>query len=75
MKVYPNPSNGIFNIETGFDCSELIITDLNGKVVYSDENPATNFSIDLQKLPQGMYILRTGTDDYISAIKKISIIK
>ncbi len=57
--VYPNPTNGNFSIDLGssFENLSISITDINGKLIYS--NSATNSQILNMNLkePTGIYIV------------------
>ena len=74
VKVYPNPSNGVFNISIDKFVGNinLQVTDINGKVVYTTKNDSFNLekTIDLTNLQSGMYILK-GTSDNFNFIEKI----
>ncbi len=60
-KVYPNPSNGIFNIEIKSEHPRdylIVIYDMQGKPVYFSEEKnalSINQQIDLQKHAKGIY--------------------
>lgn len=65
VKVYPNPGNGIYTVEvqggnTSF--TEVEVTDLTGRVVYSMQNipslVAQRFTISAPHLPAGIYLLK-----------------
>lgn len=59
-KVYPNPANGRFTIETdasNFDGFKLIIIDLKSKIVYSTRLYETISDIDISFLDNGMYFM------------------
>ncbi len=72
--VYPNPSNGIFNIQINkfFGKISLRVTDLNGRVVYAEKDASFNSSkeINLSHLQSGMYIINVEADQ-LSFSKKI----
>ncbi|KOY84767.1 hypothetical protein AD998_00110 [bacterium 336/3] len=76
IKVYPNPTEGSFNI--AFDKI------LNGKIelklynavgallkTYSYENPSDIQAINLESMPKGLYVLRVNNDGKIGSIKVI----
>ena len=75
ITLFPNPNNGKFSIEFNSllqnDRSEIIITDLTGKQVYSDfiskEEIVKQF--DLSSINKGMYILMV-RDKQILVTKK-----
>jgi|GEM_PF-2028231 len=70
VTIRPNPNNGNFEIMTGPDFQyRMEVTDVMGRVLrtYLDLM-GTNFQVDLQGYPAGMYLLKiydtTGTVDY-----------
>ena len=60
INVYPNPTNGILNIHTGYRNVEYIICNIEGKELARFKNtPDMNeFSIDLSSLENGVYHLK-----------------
>jgi len=76
IKVYPNPCNGIFNLEiTGIEKSHKIIYvyDLSGKTVYEKKAGSGYFfsdKIDISKYQNGIYLLnvRIGNIKYTKNI-------
>jgi hypothetical protein len=68
-RIYPNPTDGVFSFSFTAEPSPLTIsiTDVNGKVVYHEENDHTtgryNRDIDLKDLPQGNYIIAVKQDE------------
>ncbi|WP_121666461.1 T9SS type A sorting domain-containing protein [Mesonia aquimarina] len=60
VKVYPNPSQGRFTIDTGMNSAEdveLKVVSLNGQVVFEEQMNQTKKEISLSGLANGMYIL------------------
>ena len=58
--IYPNPSTGIFNIQSNksIENAAIIISDLNGRIVHqSKADNLQNKAIDLHHLQKGIYIL------------------
>jgi hypothetical protein len=62
IHVYPNPSDGLINFESGgliTDPVTVKIMDFSGRILYS--NPALSpdkvLSLDLSEYPAGIYIL------------------
>lgn len=61
--IFPNPTDGVFAFSFRSDPGPIAIsiTDVNGKVVYHENNDNTsgsyNRDIDLKGLPQGNYII------------------
>lgn len=65
LNIYPIPTNNILNIETHFDNKVFFeIIDISGKTVFSScfQNKTT---IDVSKLPQGIYNIRLLNSDKI----------
>ena len=57
--IYPNPSNGVFNIITTSNSnSEITISDVSGKVVYNNNTNLNNVSVDLSEINKGIYIVK-----------------
>ncbi|WP_329806993.1 LamG-like jellyroll fold domain-containing protein [Flavobacterium facile] len=56
IKIYPNPSNGIFAIETQED-STVEVFDMIGKKVYSNKVSVGSSNIDLSNYTNGIYLL------------------
>lgn len=74
IKVYPNPSNGAFNISIDQFVGNinLQVTDINGKIVYDVKNDDFNLekTINLSHLQSGIYILK-GTGDNLNFTEKL----
>jgi hypothetical protein len=72
--VYPNPSNGIFNIALGtIQPTQIVAYDLTGKIVYDKkEITVTNFEtkIDLSNVSPGIYFVKISNNDQIT-VKRI----
>ena len=73
LNVYPNPTDGILNVE--IDASKLINTriiifDAAGRVLESREIPGATTSIDLSKYNPGTYYLKIETDNG-SEVRKV----
>jgi hypothetical protein len=77
LKIYPNPSDGIFTIELNKTESNKVsieILDITGKLVYINDYPVMGTLkeiIDLQNLNKGMYFLRVKEEEKISTVKII----
>ncbi|MFB6317464.1 T9SS type A sorting domain-containing protein [Saccharicrinis sp. FJH54] len=68
FKVYPNPGNGLFTIETGSGdkISHIQVTDLKGRMVYDGlADGQFKQSINLQHLFTGIYMLKVETGDKV----------
>ncbi|MEP6277596.1 MAG: T9SS type A sorting domain-containing protein, partial [Nonlabens ulvanivorans] len=80
--VYPNPSNGVFNVSTANATNSgdavITISDLNGRRVFTRDvknlSGNLNETIDVQNLTNGLYLLQVqqGTS---TSVEKIIITK
>jgi acyl-CoA thioesterase I len=76
LKAYPNPvTEGIVNFELPVGTSgmsELSITDISGKVIYSKQNCEQFESIEFTKYPSGLYFVkfRNNTNTTVGKIIK-----
>lgn len=59
-KYWPNPTNGIVNIEVDRDVEELMITDMNGKVLIRLDNLVKDraVQVDFSQYSTGIYLIR-----------------
>ena len=75
INIYPNPSNGIFNITGEFNSSSNIIitvSDITGKVVLNKElNNVSilNQEIDLKNNNKGIYFIKINNDEKVATYK------
>jgi len=67
-KVFPNPSNGIININLTDVSGNLEIVDLLGNVQFS-KNGYLNGKVDLSLLPKGLYTLKITTGNKLFSNK------
>jgi hypothetical protein len=69
--VFPNPSHGVFAINTGnVDASSVSVVDLTGRVVFATTNASNQIQVDLSHELPGLYfvhILRGG----ITTVEKV----
>jgi hypothetical protein len=63
--VYPNPSNGMFNLKLeNTDALNIRIMDVSGKVVQSERLAgSTLYALDMQNAPIGVYVLEIETSE------------
>jgi hypothetical protein len=73
FNVYPNPSNGIFNIKSEFNNTNYKIYDILGKEVANGILSIGNNSINISRYNDGIYILNidlnNGTKTNLKLIK------
>ena len=64
LSIYPNPNNGQFTITNSQEMTELIITDLQGKVILNNVNINLNkMNVDLTDFERGIYMINIKTID------------
>jgi hypothetical protein len=77
MSIYPNPSNGLFNIDSKVDWKNStieIFTMLGQFVKKGSVNVFDDVKkLDLTDLPEGEYMLRIRTDNFYTITKRIII--
>jgi len=75
VSIYPNPSNGIVNLDFKNEVNTIRIINILGKVVYNDkityDISNTNKRIDLSNLVGGIYIVSISNDSGTSNFKVI----
>jgi Secretion system C-terminal sorting domain/Carbohydrate esterase, sialic acid-specific acetylesterase len=77
MSIYPNPSNGLFNIDSKIDWKNSTIEIYNLLGQFIKKGSVNVFDdvkkIDLSDLPEGEYMLRIRTDNFYTITKRILI--
>lgn len=65
LKIYPNPNNGIFNVEIPnlVNKASLQIFSLIGKSILQQSFTLVNNQIDVSALPDGVYLIKVETED------------
>ncbi len=73
LRVYPNPSKGIFHISmnSGERVKIEVINIVGSKVCSDDYNDADNITIDLRSYPKGIYYMTVKTGEYENIQKLI----
>jgi len=58
-KIYPNPTKGIFKIDTKRDIEEFVLFDYTGKILMKKNNLAKGSNtFDISAYPQSVYLVR-----------------
>ena len=68
--IYPNPSNGIFNIKTPMQNLQYAVMSIQGKII--QQGILTQNKIDLSNDPKGIYFLQLASDNS-TVIKKLIV--
>ena len=74
FSIYPNPSNGVFVIESQEEINEITVFNTIGKVVLKLENPKLKNSIDLSSLENSIYYVSIKQNSH-TITKKIIILE
>ena len=70
----PNPSKGLININAGdISFSRIIITDMQGRNIYTKSIPVANTVALNTQLPPGNYVLSLYNQDVHIATQKLVI--
>jgi len=67
IQVYPNPSDGIFQISIASEFQNWTVVDLNGRTVLSGEGNIIN----LEQFEAGVYLLRVQMLDGINVVQRL----
>ncbi len=78
VAIYPNPTNGIFNMDLKNDINNIKVINILGKVVYNEkvtqDSAGTTKRVDLSNLVNGLYIVsitnENGTSNYKVVLNK-----
>jgi hypothetical protein len=66
ISVFPNPNNGVFNIQienSNYSIATFQIIDITGKVILMDKIDEKRKYIDLSSISNGLYMLRINIDE------------
>lgn len=56
--IYPNPTSGVFVIESKIDsASKLILTDINGRKMIEEDIKGSIHEVDISSFPKGVYFI------------------
>lgn len=69
LNIYPNPTNGIFTLETSLS-GHLTLMDLKGLIIREEDVIGGKSSIDIRPLTSGVYILKFSYEG-TTAIRKV----
>lgn len=61
IRIYPNPSSGIFHISGLNTTSEVVVTNMHGQTIFT--TTMTSGKLDLTGQPSGVYFIRITTGD------------
>jgi hypothetical protein len=72
LGIYPNPSNGIFTLESSQSIQQIEVFDLQGRKVFEAKNQT---QINLSALPNNTYLARILLDNGLVETKKLVLMK
>ncbi|MBL7738551.1 MAG: carboxypeptidase-like regulatory domain-containing protein [Chitinophagaceae bacterium] len=77
VKLYPNPTNGRFTIESKRDIKEMFITDFTGKILMrlGDAGKKGRWQVDISNYPSGVYQVKYITADNRWGAEKIVLLR
>ena len=71
ISIHPNPSNSRVIVEVSAPGSEIMITDISGKEVYTATSAGTNVSVSTQSWAAGVYTVSVKLADITKNIKLV----
>ena len=74
IRIYPNPSNGLINVETADQNGTIQVYNAMGQIVYAEKITRTSTIINLQSQPAGMYLVKLEGSEGV-AVQRILINK
>ncbi|MBI3511669.1 MAG: T9SS type A sorting domain-containing protein [Bacteroidetes bacterium] len=71
IKLFPNPAQGNFNIQTGFDGNwSISIIDISGRIIWREENiPEKNIVVPAGEFAEGVYSVRVNGPDKTTVLR------
>lgn len=73
LRIYPNPSSGLFQIELA-EPAQLTITNMLGEVLLNRTCAGGKSALDLSGQPSGIYLIRVTSENYL-VVKEMVITK
>lgn len=70
IKIFPNPSNGEFNIELSSN-SNIQIKDRLGNIVFNEALQKGSYKISLDNYPSGIYFLQSISESGVKTAEKL----
>ncbi len=63
FQIYPNPSLGVINLKADMNRADVILRDINGKVVISQRDFDLSQAMNLSLLPAGYYVIEISEEE------------
>ena len=71
--LYPNPSNGVFNVKASDVIDRVRVYNLAGQQVYINEQAWSGMQVELTELPKGLYFVEAQLGNGELVTRKISL--
>ena len=71
FSYYPNPTNGILNVNYSLEISKIQVSTILGQEVLSKNINAKEGQIDMEFLPTGTYLVKVSSDNKVKIIKVV----
>jgi hypothetical protein len=77
VKLYPNPTNGRFTIESNKDIKEIFIADFSGKLLMklNTADKKGRWQVDIANYPSGVYLVKYITKDNKWGAEKVILMR
>lgn len=74
IKIYPNPTNSILNLETEkSDLYSIEITSAKGQLIYTGKMEGTTHQLDLSSFRKGVYFITIRSKNFLTTRKVIKL--
>ena len=73
-KIYPNPANHTFTVESSFEKSDIRLIDIFGKTVFEKMDQPLTSLINCENIPSGIYFIQLRNDNRLFFNSRIVII-
>lgn len=70
INIYPNPSNGVFNIQLN-ENSSIEVSDVLGNIILTDKITASTYNLNLSTQAQGIYILKVRINEQVKTARLV----
>ena len=70
IELYPNPATDVLTITSKNEMSSIVILDLLGQKIYSDEHTAKTIQINVSAFPSGVYYIKINGSDVRKFVKQ-----
>ena len=68
VQAYPNPANSLVTIRFGEASHDktfsIVVTDMTGRVMFSESQTSSSFTMDVSSWPSGVYVIRMEQEDF-----------